>query len=102
MEHKFKIGDCIQTTAEHGHTQKYIIVDISYKYRQYVCVDAWGREGIRAIQFQKDIPWGASEEEFELADIEKHPPFIYDPYIEEFNLPKEWSWSNYKKMHNIE
>ena len=94
MKTKFKIGDYIVSNTG---TQSYIIVDISKKYKQYVCVDALcGREGIRGILIGEHSMFWACEDEFELCS-NKRGPVVADEYVNQFNLPNEWKWSEYKK-----
>ena len=93
---KFNIGDYIESNSG---TQRYIIVDIDETNEVYICVDALCARGALGILYNRNykdfIGWG-QEEDFKLYTGEQLP-VVADKYVDEYNLPNEWRWSNYKK-----
>lgn len=92
-KHKFNIGDYIESDSG---TQRYIIVDIDETNEVYICVDAFCARGVRGILYNRSytdfIGW-AQEDDFKLYD-EGQLPIVADKYVDDYNLPDGWRYSN--------
>ena len=96
-KNKFNIGDIIENIVG---TQRYVIVNIDKEYEVYICVDALCGRGITGViykEYHPDFYGWAHEKDFKLYKGNQLP-LVDDKYVEEYNLPKEWSWtSNLKR-----